>query len=307
MSQLEEALIDFTHEHRDIYSDSVPVLKQPPTSFDFYFDYISQNRPVVVQNAIKHWPALEKWKSDEYLIEKLGDSKVKVAVTPNGRADAVYENYFCMPQEVEMTYEEFSNKLKSGDSVHYIQHQNNNFEHFQPLLDDVEDEITFASNSLRASPEVMNIWIGDHKSVSSLHKDPYENIYAVVTGQKRFRLLPPTSQPFLHEQFYKQAVYHKQDKWEVKPLDEDPIPWIPVDLGDIDLQKFPKLQQVRPITVTVSAGEVLYLPALWYHQVEQEDDQMGRCIAVNYWYDSPLFLQYHSVHDMITKLSKIII
>ena len=153
----------------------------------------------------------------------------------------------------------------------------------------------------------MNIWIGDHKSVSSLHKDPYENIYAVVTGQKRFRLLPPTSQPFLHEQLYKQAVYNKGEEWEVKPLDEDSIPWIPVDLGDMDLKKFPKLQHVRPITVTVSAGELLYLPALWYHQVEQEDDQVGRCIAVNYWYDSPLFLQYHSIHDMITKLSKIII
>ena len=36
-----------------------------------------------------------------------------------------------------------------------------------------------------------------------------------------------------------------------------------------------------PIEVVVRKGQVLYLPALWYHQVSQR----GRTIAVNYWHD----------------------
>ena len=35
-----------------------------------------------------HWPAHERW-SDEYLLQQVGDVEVTVALTPNGRADAV--------------------------------------------------------------------------------------------------------------------------------------------------------------------------------------------------------------------------
>lgn len=28
-------------------------------------------------------------------------------------------------------------------------------------------------------PEAVNLWIGDERSVTSWHKDPFENIYAV--------------------------------------------------------------------------------------------------------------------------------
>lgn len=33
--------------------------------------------------------------------------------------------------------------------------------------------------------------------------------------------------------------------------------------------------------ITISAGETLYLPAGWFHQVSQNEDT----IALNYWYD----------------------
>lgn len=41
-------------------------------------------------------------------------------------------------------------------------------------------------------PDATNIWIGTEKSVSSLHKDPYENFYIVISGAKTFTLLPAT-------------------------------------------------------------------------------------------------------------------
>jgi hypothetical protein len=39
----------------------------------------------------------------------------------------------------------------------------------------------------------------------------------------------------------------------------------------------------KPLSCTVGPGEVLYLPALWYHRVAQR----GETIAVNYWHDMP--------------------
>lgn len=40
-------------------------------------------------------------------------------------------------------------------------------------------------------------------------------------------------------------------------------------------------REAHPISITVSAGESLYLPAGWWHHVRQT----GLTIAVNYWYD----------------------
>lgn len=42
-------------------------------------------------------------------------------------------------------------------------------------------------------PEAQNFWLGFDNSVSSLHKDPYENFYTTIVGEKHFTLLPPLS------------------------------------------------------------------------------------------------------------------
>jgi len=51
--------------------------------------------------------------------------------------------------------------------------------------------------------------------------------------------------------------------------------------------------------ITVDPGDVLYLPALWYHSVSQRSSATGLCIAVNYWYDmdfsAPLYPMFNFV------------
>jgi jumonji domain-containing protein 7 len=86
----------------------------------------------------------------------------------------------------------FEGKTNST-GVMYVQHQNGNFHtEFSKLQGDVDEEIGWVSASIGSKPDVVNIWIGNDNAVSSLHKDPYENFYAVVKGQKIFTLLPPT-------------------------------------------------------------------------------------------------------------------
>lgn len=57
-------------------------------------------------------------------------------------------------------------------------------------------------------------------------------------------------------------------------------PWLLNDPMQPDLTRFPLYAQTHPLTVEVHAGDVLYLPSLWYHHVAQEGDP---CIAVNTW------------------------
>ena len=61
----------------------VPILEAPPTALEFLREWVTYNRPVVIKNAINHWPAMKKW-SLEYLKHKLKEHPVSVAVTPTG-------------------------------------------------------------------------------------------------------------------------------------------------------------------------------------------------------------------------------
>ena len=45
---------------------------------------ISSNRPAVITGAFDDWPAMERWNLD-YLADAMGDAKVSVNVTPDGR------------------------------------------------------------------------------------------------------------------------------------------------------------------------------------------------------------------------------
>ena len=53
------------------------------------------------------------------------------------------------------------------------------------------------------------------------------------------------------------------------------VPWIAVDPLNPDLERYPEFQHAHPVTVTVKEGEMLYLPSLWFHHVQQSQG----CIA----------------------------
>jgi jumonji domain-containing protein 7 len=59
-----------------------------PRPISFLREFVSANRPVVVTDAFNDWPAMERWSLD-YLADAMGDTKVSVNVTPDGRGDAL--------------------------------------------------------------------------------------------------------------------------------------------------------------------------------------------------------------------------
>jgi len=56
----------------------------------------------------------------------------------------------------------------------------------------------------------------------------------------------------------------------------------------------------------VQAGEVLYLPSMWFHYVQQTPDDSGRVIAINYWYDMRFndvkYAYYKHIEEMAVSL-----
>ncbi|KAM8907236.1 bifunctional peptidase and (3S)-lysyl hydroxylase JMJD7 isoform 1-T1 [Lycaon pictus] len=310
---------------------AVPYLDEPPTPLHFYRDWVCPNRPCIIRNALQHWPALQKW-SFPYLRWGLpwgvlggtlwylgrlkvlssratvGSTEVSVAVTPDGYADAVRGNRFVMPAERRLPLSCVLDVLE-GQAQHpgvlYVQKQCSNLPTELPqLLSDLEPHVPWASEALGKMPDAVNFWLGEAAAVTSLHKDHYENLYCVVSGEKRFLLHPPSDRPFIPYELYTPATYQLTQEGSFKMVDEEAmekVPWIPLDPLAPDLARYPNYSQARALCCTVQAGEMLYLPALWFHHVQQSHG----CIAVNYWYDMEYDLKYSyfQLLDSLTKAS----
>lgn len=72
-------LIETYHE---LNSSIVQELSDEPSPLEF-MRYVARNRPFVVRNAARDWPAVRKWDT-KYLRRVLHRQDVRVAVTPKG-------------------------------------------------------------------------------------------------------------------------------------------------------------------------------------------------------------------------------
>lgn len=128
-----------------------------------------------------------------------------------------------------------------------------------------------------------------------MHKDPYENLYCVISGYKDFILHPPTDRPWIPYKTYPQAYYKETTKnyFDIIPKEtgieeNNSVPWICIDPLNPDYIKYPNYKNTTTLKVRVEAGDILYLPSLWFHHVQQSHG----CIAVNYWYDMQYDIKY---------------
>jgi jumonji domain-containing protein 7 len=292
-------MVDAFQLYKKIYEESksiwipnsIPKLSNI-SGTQFLREFIGRNVPVVIKNGCRHWKAMD-W-TIEYLVQVINND-ITVAVTPDGRADAVTNGVFMLPFEQRMPIAEFFENLKHKELVYYAQYQNSSFSaEYEALQNDIE-ELGWAQEAFGTDPDAVNMWIGNSKSASSTHRDPYENIYCVVKGKKIFTLNPPTDTPFMYRREYPVSRYNE----DMDPIDTGTkVPWIELDPDNCDLSKYPNFRYATTLKVVLEEGDVLYLPSCWYHKVAQEGDCV---IAVNYWYDMQ-FDQRHLLNNFLDQI-----
>jgi hypothetical protein len=113
------------------------------------------------------------------------------------------------------------------------------------------------------------IWLGTASNVSS-HYDTFDNLACVIAGRRRFTLYAPE----LIGRLY------------IGPIDRT-MAGPPVSLAASspqDDQRFPLFADIRDQAwvCELEAGDAVYLPKLWWHQVESTAAFNG---LVNYWWD----------------------
>ena len=80
---------------------------------------------------------------------------------------------------------------------------------YSELFKDVEQDISWARIALDqiSGPDAINLWIGNSRSVTALHRDNYENIYVQVIGEKHFALVSPVETACIMEKPFPSATY----------------------------------------------------------------------------------------------------
>ncbi|MBD2512752.1 cupin-like domain-containing protein [Nostoc muscorum FACHB-395] len=210
--------------------------------------------PFVIEGLVKHW-AIADLKPDT-LKEQFGKLRVCVRV----------RDY------VEKSFSPERTILNMSLADYFAQIQANS-ESLPPYLGNQElPELT----SLCQWPDYYQqyakprIWLGPADTITPLHCDYDDNLFAQIFGEKRFLLYPPHHDEFLYTRKANPALYGSRFDPEAP-----------------DYKNLPLAKQAWQVECIVKPGEMLFLPAGWFHHVRSLDFSL----SVNRWaHDPPMAL-----------------
>ncbi|RON51628.1 transcription factor [Pseudomonas frederiksbergensis] len=236
---------------------------------DFMRIYVTKNRPCLIKNAVRHWPAFTKWTDSEYLranspnspvvvrsamvSEVIGWSGPQVKAALTEQADARHR---------DILFHDFLDELKVGegplvaDSCGFTEGAA-----FEKMKDDVGG-LPFMPvlSKARRYPSYRGFLYRDSYTDWHFHATD-ETFMTQVIGSKEILLLPPDDA-----------------SWQgLRPVIENEG-----YLFNIDTERFPGTRALRPSRAVVEPGDALYIPALWWHAVESIGEDFGITVAATF-------------------------
>ena len=241
-----------------------------------YKTYVKENRFPAVFKGLDIGNATSLWTAD-YLCEKLGNTPVTIHVAKDDKMNFMKKNFLYKT----LPFDEFvrrASRVEQDDyfvhnkEKYYLRSQGNNVRkdpsdvrvQFPFIAGDIKfpqffDESDYFSSVFRISSYSLQIWT---------HYDIMDNILMHLVGRKRVVLYPPSDALNL---------YLIGDKSEV------------VDMDNPDYEKYPKFRNATKYECILEPGDVLFIPAMWFHNITTLDFS----ISVNVFWKN---LQ-HSFYD----------
>ncbi|XP_037542189.1 tRNA wybutosine-synthesizing protein 5 [Nematolebias whitei] len=229
---------------------SVPIFTEVDRRV-FLENIYPKRRPAVLR-GVDLGPCVDRW-TVEYLGEKGGDREVKVHVSTVAQMDFLHKNFAYRTLQFNEFVKRASETKHSDfflceDESYYLRSLGENVrkepadlnKQFPDLAEDFHvphffEPDQFFSSVFRISSCGLQLWT---------HYDVMDNLLAQVTGRKRVVLYSP--QDALH-------LYLSGDKSEV------------LDVDAPDLKRFPDFVKARRYECVLEPGDLLFIPALWFH------------------------------------------
>lgn len=240
----------------------------------FLHEIAERCEPVLLRGACKHWPATRAGRSWRRLADYLASFDNGVPARAFIGEPRIGGRYFYNEDLEGFNFEQEdvriseamkrigANAEEAGAGTLYVGSLPAD-DHLPGFAD--ANRLPMLAESIRP-----RVWIGNASQVAC-HFDTFENIACVIAGRRRFTLFPPQSISDLY----------------VGPIDNT-MAGQPVGLavGSAPLDpRYPRFERIRDqaLVVELEPGDALYLPKLWWHQVEAIGPMN---MLVNYWWDA---------------------
>lgn len=225
----------------------------------FRRDYLPHGIPLIISDALEDWPLFNMSLEESLLhfaklqgITRHGDYAQKTFSTEREFRSTSMSDFIA-------SLDKPASKGPNGEPPAYM---GNNILPAQ-LLEQIKYPPYF-DQSLFIAPR---IWIGPKGTLTPLHRDDTDNLFAQVWGQKSFILAAPHHRPAL-------GTWSTAPKGGLDGCDFNP--------DAPDFQRFPLARDVTFLRITLQAGDLLFLPEGWFHQVES----VSTSLSVNFWVNS---------------------
>ncbi|XP_021280558.1 uncharacterized protein LOC110413877 [Herrania umbratica] len=303
-------LVLFLGEKVKNMGDSLRIqrFQQLPSATEFASQIESRNVPAVFVGCVKGWEAVAKWNPSsgglEYLEDRVGSFMVEAMVSRTApvfygdlrsheRVPLPFSTFigFCKQHRQKVGNSCISNSNSGGHQpgesdteqgyspfvdaapqqvylaqVPIINAENEERVHLETLREDIQMPAILEEKNLSS----INLWMNNAQARSSAHYDPHNNLLCIVTGRKQVVLWPPSASPMLYPMpIYGEASNHSS-----------------VALENPDFSVHPRAKYCMQYSkkVILHAGDALFIPEGWFHQVDSDD----LTIAVNYWWRSSI-------------------
>ena len=236
-------------------------------------DVLQARRPLLLRGLVAHWPLVAAAReagtaSIDYLSRFSREQNIvafRGAPEINGRffynENLTGFNFDRVNVSLEAVLAEFRSLGAESDRSSVYVGSTAVKTIFPGMLDENELELDVPN-------PLVSIWMGSRARIAA-HFDYPDNVAAVVAGRRRFTLFPPEQIKNLY----------------VGPVDFTPAGQVIslVDSQNPDYERFPRFReaQASALVAELEPGDALYIPSLWWHQVEGLDDFN---VLVNYWW-----------------------
>lgn len=214
------------------------------SSQDFLDRHYAPGRPVVIERAMDHWPALKRWSAD-YLRRKIGAAPVEFQGRRDANPDYEIDAY---SHKQTLPFGAYLDLIAGGGNDAYI--TANNSAANRAALKPLERDLGFFDRYLTRAHGM--IWIGPAGTFTPLHFDLTNNLIAQIVGHKRVILLPPSESARLH---HRRHVFSA-----VRDLEDE-----------ARLALYPSAREARRFVIDLGPGDLLFSPIGWWHQVRARD------------------------------------
>lgn len=230
---------------------------------DFSQELMDGTEPIIVSDGLAEWPAFKVW-SPQFLASVVGSRLVDVSVSltgafrhlPDGSA-ADPANQFVIRRVAMLDAVEYIEDELLPQPKYYIAQQD--------IARDLPELLRYLRFPRPICSSRINLWFGSSGTVTPLHFDMSHNLYAQIYGSKRFRIYAPADKPYLYPYPECSRLSHLSH----------------VDAETPDFKAYPLLANAREISFVLTAGQLLFLPAFWWHHVRAESVAIS---ASQWWF-----------------------